>query len=225
MAQPISARDREIGEAVGRELVKDGIVFAGLDVIGDWLTEVNVTSPTCIVEIAQQTGQNAAKDLLDALKRDRANGRMTLHRFRAAFAAFLMALSFAAPAQDLFAYADLEARLRLSPSQKEQFNVARAATQRALFSIGLIAMEMKGRLSAELAKDRPDFDALVGDPETLLAFVRPHFRDARAEWAKLYATMSDEQLAIAREYGERQLSSLERAAVDILGAMREKLRK
>ena len=69
VAQPISARDREIGTAVGLELVKAGIVFAGLDVIGDWLTEVNVTSPTCIVEIAQQAGKNAAKDLLDAVER------------------------------------------------------------------------------------------------------------------------------------------------------------
>jgi len=67
VAQPVSARDREIGETVGRELVKDGIVFAGLDVIGDYLTEVNVTSPTGIVEIAAQTGNNAAKDLFDAL--------------------------------------------------------------------------------------------------------------------------------------------------------------
>ena len=67
VAQPISARDRAIGEAVGVELVKAGIVFAGLDVIGDWLTEINVTSPTCIVEIAQQTGLDAAKDLMDAL--------------------------------------------------------------------------------------------------------------------------------------------------------------
>jgi glutathione synthase len=67
VAQPISARDREIGEAVGVELVRAGILFAGLDVIGDWLTEVNVTSPTCIVEIAEQTGLNAARDLLDAL--------------------------------------------------------------------------------------------------------------------------------------------------------------
>ena len=69
VAQPLSARDREIGETVGAELVKAGIVFAGLDVIGDCLTEVNVTSPTCIVEIAQQTGENAAKPLLDAFER------------------------------------------------------------------------------------------------------------------------------------------------------------
>ncbi|HEX4782035.1 MAG TPA: glutathione synthase [Usitatibacter sp.] len=71
VAQPLSARDREIGETVGRELVKAGIVFAGLDVIGDYLTEVNVTSPTCIVEIAQQTGQDAAKDLVDAIEAGR----------------------------------------------------------------------------------------------------------------------------------------------------------
>jgi glutathione synthase len=67
VAQPISERDREIGETVGAELVKAGIAFAGLDVIGDRLTEINVTSPTCIVEIAEQTGKNAARDLLDSL--------------------------------------------------------------------------------------------------------------------------------------------------------------
>jgi glutathione synthase len=68
VAQPISERDRAIAETVGRELVKAGIVFAGLDVIGDYLTEVNVTSPTCIVEIAEQTGNNAAVSLMDALR-------------------------------------------------------------------------------------------------------------------------------------------------------------
>jgi glutathione synthase len=69
VAQPISERDREIAEAVGRRLAKAGIVFAGLDVIGDWLTEINVTSPTCIVEIAEQAGRNAAIDLVDVLER------------------------------------------------------------------------------------------------------------------------------------------------------------
>ena len=69
VARAISARDREIAQAVGVELAKAGIVFAGLDVIGDWLTEINVTSPTCIVEIADQTGQNAAKDLIDVLEK------------------------------------------------------------------------------------------------------------------------------------------------------------
>jgi len=71
VARPITARDREIAETVGQELVKSGILFAGLDVIGDYLTEVNVTSPTCIVEIAEQTGNNAARDFLDALEKRR----------------------------------------------------------------------------------------------------------------------------------------------------------
>ena len=69
VAQPLTARDREIGETVGRELVKAGILLAGLDVIGEHLTEVNVTSPTCMVEIAQQAGQDAAKPFLDAVER------------------------------------------------------------------------------------------------------------------------------------------------------------
>ena len=67
VAQPISARDREIGEAVGAELVRAGILLAGLDVIGEHLTEVNVTSPTCMVEIAEQAGADAARAVLDAL--------------------------------------------------------------------------------------------------------------------------------------------------------------
>jgi len=68
VARPITARDREIGEIVGSALEKEGIVFAGLDLIGDGLTEINVTSPTCIVEIRDQTGRDAARDLLDALE-------------------------------------------------------------------------------------------------------------------------------------------------------------
>jgi glutathione synthase len=69
VARPITARDREIGETVGAVIAKEGIVFAGLDVIGDSLTEINVTSPTCIVEIAEQAGENAAVPLLDALEK------------------------------------------------------------------------------------------------------------------------------------------------------------
>ena len=67
-ARAITPRDREIGETVGQALAAEGIAFAGLDVIGDWLTEINVTSPTCIVEIREQTGQDAARTLFDALE-------------------------------------------------------------------------------------------------------------------------------------------------------------
>jgi glutathione synthase len=68
VAQPVSARDREIGEALGRVLNARGLLFSGIDVIGDWLTEVNVTSPTCFQEIEQQTGFPVAKMYVDALE-------------------------------------------------------------------------------------------------------------------------------------------------------------
>ncbi len=69
VAQPLSARDREIAAAVGVELKKHGLFLAGLDVIGDFLTEINVTSPTCMVEIAAQTDCNPAALFMDALER------------------------------------------------------------------------------------------------------------------------------------------------------------
>jgi glutathione synthase len=69
VAQPVSARDREIALGVGRLLAQRGILFAGLDVIGECLTEINVTSPTGFQEIAQQTGFDAAKPFVDAVER------------------------------------------------------------------------------------------------------------------------------------------------------------
>ncbi|HET9701226.1 MAG TPA: glutathione synthase, partial [Burkholderiales bacterium] len=68
-AQPLSKRDREIAGALGPGLKAQGLMLVGLDVIGDWLTEVNVTSPTCMVEITQQTGFNVAGQMIDALER------------------------------------------------------------------------------------------------------------------------------------------------------------
>jgi glutathione synthase len=68
-AQPLSVNDREIAAALGPELAARGLLLVGLDVIGDFLTEVNVTSPTCFVEITQQTGFNVAGMFVDALEK------------------------------------------------------------------------------------------------------------------------------------------------------------
>ncbi|MBS3957967.1 MAG: glutathione synthase [Xanthomonadaceae bacterium] len=68
--RPLSDRDRWIAAQVGPELKARGMRFVGLDVIGDWLTEVNVTSPTCIREIDAGAGLNIAGLLFDALERD-----------------------------------------------------------------------------------------------------------------------------------------------------------
>ena len=68
VAQPLSSRDREIAEAVGPQLAARGLLLVGLDVIGDHLTEINVTSPTCFVEITQQSGYDVAARFIDALE-------------------------------------------------------------------------------------------------------------------------------------------------------------
>jgi len=69
VARPLSARDREIAEGVGAKLAAEGLFVIGLDVIGDYLTEVNVTSPTGFVEIATQTGFDVAGRFAEALER------------------------------------------------------------------------------------------------------------------------------------------------------------
>ena len=68
VAQPLSAQDRRIAEALGPVLAARGLLLVGLDVIGDHLTEVNVTSPTCFREIQDQTGFDVSGMFLDALE-------------------------------------------------------------------------------------------------------------------------------------------------------------
>ena len=70
--RPLSERDRWIAAQLGPELKRRGMIFVGLDVIGDWLTEVNVTSPTCIRELDKQFGLNIAGLLFDAIEARRA---------------------------------------------------------------------------------------------------------------------------------------------------------
>jgi glutathione synthase len=68
VAQPLSARDREIAGSLGPILAARGLLLVGLDVIGDSLTEINVTSPTCFQEISQQSGFDVAAMYIDALE-------------------------------------------------------------------------------------------------------------------------------------------------------------
>jgi glutathione synthase len=68
IGQPMSKRDHEICEAVGPALREAGVLFAGIDVIGDYLTEVNVTSPTGIRELDKQFDLNIAGLMFDAIE-------------------------------------------------------------------------------------------------------------------------------------------------------------
>lgn len=70
----LSARDRWICERVGPELRARGLTFVGLDVIGDYLTEINVTSPTCIRELDKIYGLDIAGQLMDCLAAKRQAG-------------------------------------------------------------------------------------------------------------------------------------------------------
>jgi glutathione synthase len=68
VGQPLSERDRWIANEVGPELKRRGMLFVGLDVIGDYLTEINVTSPTCIRELDAAFGLNIAGQLFDVIE-------------------------------------------------------------------------------------------------------------------------------------------------------------
>jgi len=68
VAQALSARDREIAQSIGPVLAARGLLLVGIDVIGDNVTEINVTSPTCFQEITDQTGFDVAAMFMDALQ-------------------------------------------------------------------------------------------------------------------------------------------------------------
>ena len=72
---PLSARDRWICAEVGPELRARGLLFVGLDVIGDYLTEINVTSPTCVRELDTLYGLNIADSFLDVVEKQVASGK------------------------------------------------------------------------------------------------------------------------------------------------------
>ena len=67
--RPLTERDRWICQQVGGKLREKGLIFVGLDVIGDYLTEINVTSPTCIRELDREFGINIAADLMTAIEK------------------------------------------------------------------------------------------------------------------------------------------------------------
>jgi glutathione synthase len=70
VAQELSPRDREIAETLGPILFARGLLLVGIDIIGDHLTEINVTSPTCMVEIRQQAGFDSAATFIAAIERE-----------------------------------------------------------------------------------------------------------------------------------------------------------
>jgi hypothetical protein len=121
-------------------------------------------------------------------------------------------VSFGAAARPMESLRELERQLRLRPDQKAQFDVAAAATQRALVSSALSAVEFKERVGRELMRSRPDLAELFAAQEAMVEQNRPLFRAAREEWLRLYATLDEDQVRIAKAHVERLLLGVETLA-------------
>ena len=66
--ETLNERDKEIASVISKDLLKQGIFIAGLDVVGGFLTEINITCPTCFRELLDQTGENLAASFVDQLE-------------------------------------------------------------------------------------------------------------------------------------------------------------
>jgi len=121
----------------------------------------------------------------------------------------LVALSFGAHAGPLDRdFQKLERALRMNPAQKEQFDVAVGATQRALLAVAMAGMQIQERMRAEMDKPRPDLNLLYDIHEQVIEQNKPLFREAREEWMRLYALLDPEQVRVAKRYIEERLDLL-----------------
>jgi hypothetical protein len=133
---------------------------------------------------------------------------VNLARIRLLLTALLLGFACTASAISMPRFDTLEAKLKVRPEQKQQFDAAVGATQRAMLAVGMIVMQLKDRLGQELAKPRPDFMALMEAQAELVKQAEPLFREAQREWSKLYALLDDEQLAIAKSFVDEHLGRL-----------------
>ena len=124
---------------------------------------------------------------------------MSVVRIRFFLSSLLLALSFGAAA-GLPNFDGLEQRLKIRPEQKEQFDITVGSSKRALLAVGIAALQLKDRLTQELAKSAPDFRAFARANEDLVEQTRPLFKEAGEEWKKLYALLDDEQVEIAKSF-------------------------
>ncbi len=133
---------------------------------------------------------------------------MVATRLRVFFTVLLLAFACDATAMSMPRFDKLERDLKIRPEQKQQFDTAVGATQRALLAVGMTLVQFKDRLAQELLKPRPDMRAFFEAQESLVEQTRPLFREAREEWLRLYAQLDDEQVEVARAFVEQQLGRL-----------------
>lgn len=99
----------------------------------------------------------------------------------------------------------LERQLRIRPAQKAQFDAAVEASRRALMSVALAGLQVKERLAHELAKPLPDLNALYQLHAEAADLTLPNFREARAEWERLFAMLDRRQVEALKRFLAEQL--------------------
>lgn len=135
------------------------------------------------------------------------------HRVIRAFSCALLLLVAASasaqlPQLDLPRFDELEQALKLTPAQKEQYDLAVGATKRMFLHMAMTALSMKQRLADELARPRPDLGVLEDLRRGLVEDGKPLRREARDEWAKLYAMLDEAQVATLKRFLEQRLDRL-----------------
>lgn len=145
--------------------------------------------------------------------------------FSALFAFALLAPGVAAAQLPGFGFEGLETSLKMTPHQKQQFDVAVTATQRAMIAIGLGAIQAKSRVTQELLKDKPDPDAFFMAQEEMVEFSKTHVRNARDEWLRLYALLDEDQVRVARSFAEEKLRLIEKVGEQLMRSFTEKIQK
>lgn len=99
----------------------------------------------------------------------------------------------------------LERQLRLTPLQKAQYEIAVAASQRALMAAALAGLQVKERLGHELAKPMPDLNVLLRMHEEVMEMAGAPFREAAGEWERLFRLLDRRQVEAAKRFLKDQL--------------------
>jgi hypothetical protein len=134
-----------------------------------------------------------------------------MNRFviRGALASLALLLSLGALASPFPRLDQFGRSLNLSPAQQAQFDAAETATQRVVIASVAAGAHLKAQMRVEFAKARPDLEALARLKDANDVALRPLHQGARAEWLKLYAILSDDQVAIVKAHLIETLGHLE----------------
>ena len=128
---------------------------------------------------------------------------------RTILAAILLPMCLASAAATFPRLAKLEQALDLTAEQKVQFDAAVAATQHAIVVAAINGMHLKQQVQAEFAKTRPDLAALAQAHDANAQASIPLRHAAREEWLKLYALLSDDQVATVKTILQEKLDHLD----------------